>query len=165
MGMPPWPCNPCADLRQKHGRPGSSSLCARANTRRGVAADWPAVPTHKCAASLRWRNKRFLPALTLCSRKQESKTDMPNQNAPRGGCMRPDAAAEPPEALRLDGLLRRALIALGQAGEQDHACRLAAEAWSLLRHDLPREAERYTGLLHRLTVTKHPRGERNHVKP
>jgi hypothetical protein len=87
---------------------------------------------------------------------------MPNQNAPRGGRMRPDAAAEPLEALRLDGLLRQALIALGQAGEQDHACRLAAEAWSLLRHDLPHEAERYTGLLHRLTATRHPRGDSKH---
>lgn len=88
---------------------------------------------------------------------------MPDQNVPRGGPVQTGAADEPSEMLRsLDGLLRRALIALGEAGERDHACRLAAEAWSLLRHDLPREAERYTGLLHRLTATRHPRGAINH---
>ncbi|MGH7089076.1 MAG: hypothetical protein ACREFQ_09270, partial [Stellaceae bacterium] len=57
---------------------------------------------------------------------------------------------------RLDTLLRRALIALAKAGESDGACRLAAEAWSALRHERPHEAERYTGLLHRLTATEHP---------
>jgi hypothetical protein len=72
--------------------------------------------------------------------------------------METDATAEPTAILgRLDGLLRRALIALSEAGETDRACRLAAEAWSVLRHDLPREAERYTGLLHRLTATHHRR--------
>jgi hypothetical protein len=53
---------------------------------------------------------------------------------------------------RLDELLRRALIALGQAGHADDACRIAAEAWSALRHETPREAERYASLLHRLAA-------------
>ncbi|MGH7073583.1 MAG: hypothetical protein ACREFD_05195 [Stellaceae bacterium] len=55
----------------------------------------------------------------------------------------------------LDGLLRQALLALGAAGETDRACPIAAAAWSSLRHEMPREAERYNGLLHRLTATKH----------
>jgi hypothetical protein len=82
---------------------------------------------------------------------------MPEQNPLHGGRTGVDPAAAPSDLVgKLDGLLRRALIVLGEAGEADCACRLAAEAWSVLRHDLPREAERYTGLLHRLTATRHP---------
>lgn len=58
--------------------------------------------------------------------------------------------------MKLDALLRHALLALGAAGQTDLACRIAAAAWSLLRQEMPRDAERYTGLLHRLTATKHP---------
>lgn len=67
-----------------------------------------------------------------------------------------EASAETTEALaRLDQLLRRALLALGRAGESDCACRLAAEAWSVLRRGRPGDAERYTALLHRLTAAQH----------
>lgn len=57
----------------------------------------------------------------------------------------------------LDRLFVRALIALGETGEpQLHtACTLAASAWSALRHSNPREAERFSGALHRLTRAKH----------
>lgn len=48
-------------------------------------------------------------------------------------------------------VLVRALLALGAAGETDQACRLAAGAWSQLRHDYPREAERLNGAMHALT--------------
>ena len=54
-------------------------------------------------------------------------------------------------------LLVRSLIALPDSGEpQRHtACTLAASAWSALRHTDPREAERFNGVLHRLTRAKH----------
>ena len=81
---------------------------------------------------------------------------MPDKSILRGTAPQRDASAEISEALlRLDGLLRRALIALGRAGEADCACRLAAEAWSALRRDRAEEAERYTALLHRLTAAEH----------
>lgn len=51
----------------------------------------------------------------------------------------------------LNRLLVRTLLALGAAGEAEQACRLAAEAWSTLRHAHPREAERLNGALHALT--------------
>ena len=81
---------------------------------------------------------------------------MPDKNSHRGSALQAEASAGMPESLaRLDGLLRRALIALGHAGERDCACRLAAEAWSVLRRDRLGEAERYTALLHHLTAAKH----------
>ena len=64
------------------------------------------------------------------------------------------AGAASETASSLDRLLRRALLALGEAGQTDCACRLAAEAWSALRHERPRDAERYSGLLHFLTASK-----------
>lgn len=51
-------------------------------------------------------------------------------------------------------LFDRALRALGDAGEEDAACRLAAEGWWLLREPSPRSARRLNATLHRLTV--HP---------
>lgn len=65
---------------------------------------------------------------------------------------------EPEEALPAVGrVLIRALIALAETGEpQRHtACTLAASAWSALRQTNPREAERFNGVLHRLTRAKH----------
>ena len=53
----------------------------------------------------------------------------------------------------------RALLALGDAGQIDAACRLAASAWSVLHHRQPREAERLNGVLHALTKTTHPATE------
>lgn len=64
------------------------------------------------------------------------------------------------EALPAVGkLLVRALSALADTGEpQRHtACTLAASAWSALRHTNLREAERFNGVLHRLTRAKHTR--------
>jgi hypothetical protein len=52
----------------------------------------------------------------------------------------------------LNKLLVRALRELAAAGKRDEACTFAGEAWSLLRHDAPKEAERHNGLLHYLTA-------------
>jgi len=67
------------------------------------------------------------------------------------------APAEPPvldpEAalLQLNKLFDRALRALGDAGQTDAACLLAADGWKLLRHGWPRDGERLNGTLHYLT--------------
>lgn len=53
----------------------------------------------------------------------------------------------------------RALRMLGDAGEKEKACELAAEAWSVLRADYPKEAERMNGVLHYLTANKCSRKE------
>lgn len=55
---------------------------------------------------------------------------------------------------RLSRLLDRAVRALGEAGERDSACRLAAEGWWLVREPAPRAARRLNATLHYLTV--HP---------
>ncbi len=55
---------------------------------------------------------------------------------------------------RLGRLLDRAVRALGEAGESDAACRLAAEGWWLVREPAPRAARRLNATLHYLTV--HP---------
>lgn len=51
----------------------------------------------------------------------------------------------------LNQILIRALKRIGEAGDTDAACRLSAEAWSLLRHDWPQEAQRLNGVMHFLT--------------
>ena len=51
----------------------------------------------------------------------------------------------------LNRLFIQALFRIGDAGEIDAACRLAAQGWSLLRHDRPKEAERLNGVMHSLT--------------
>ena len=48
-------------------------------------------------------------------------------------------------------LLDRALRELGDAGETERACRLAAEAFAALERNDPELAERFTGTLHHLT--------------
>jgi hypothetical protein len=48
-------------------------------------------------------------------------------------------------------LLDRALRELGDAGEKERACRLAAEAYAALEKSNPKLAERFTGTLHHLT--------------
>jgi len=48
-------------------------------------------------------------------------------------------------------LLDRALRELGDAGETERACRLAAEAYAALEKSNPELAERFTGTLHHLT--------------
>jgi uncharacterized protein (DUF2249 family) len=68
-------------------------------------------------------------------------------------------ATDPHEALAaIDRLFLRALIILAEAGaaQRHSACELAASAWSALRRIQPREAERFNGVLHRLTRTRHP---------
>src|SRR5512146_311860 len=64
----------------------------------------------------------------------------------------PDAPRTETDDLKaLNRLLIRALKALGDAGESETACRLAAEAWAALRKERPGEAERLNGALHYLT--------------
>jgi uncharacterized protein (DUF2249 family) len=50
----------------------------------------------------------------------------------------------------LTRLLSRAVRALGQAGRPVEASRLAADGWSVLRHEHPGDAERLNGVLHYL---------------
>lgn len=61
---------------------------------------------------------------------------------------------EPDPIAALNRLFAQALLRLGDAGEIDAACRLAAQGWSLLRHDQPKEAERLNGVMHNLTHPK-----------
>ena len=63
------------------------------------------------------------------------------------------AGEEPLE--QLGRLLDRAVRALGETGETDAACRIAAEGWWLLRAPAPKAARRLNATLHYLTV--HPR--------
>ncbi|QIA27399.1 hypothetical protein DYI95_007500 [Thermaerobacter sp. PB12/4term] len=64
---------------------------------------------------------------------------------------------EVPAVPSLVRLFVQALRELAAAGEPERACMMAAQAWSLLRHDFPREAQRLNGLLHALTGATHPR--------
>lgn len=52
--------------------------------------------------------------------------------------------------------LTRALRALGEAGEVDAASRIAARAWSEIRHTDPHAAERLNGTLHYLARLPDP---------
>jgi len=63
----------------------------------------------------------------------------------------------------LNRLFAQALLGMGDAGEIDAACRLAAQAWSLLRHDHPKEAKRLNDLMHNLTNPKRRVRERSHA--
>lgn len=61
---------------------------------------------------------------------------------------------DPTQALRqLSRLFDRSLRALGDAGQTDAACELAAQGWKLLRTAWPDEGERLNGTLHYLTRT------------
>lgn len=53
---------------------------------------------------------------------------------------------------QLGRLLDRAIRALGEAGEREAACRIAAEGWWLTRDPAPRAARRLNATLHYLTV-------------
>lgn len=73
-----------------------------------------------------------------------------HRGAPIG---RPATGQAPPDALeRLGRLFDRAVRALGDAGENDAAARLAAEAWWLLREPSPACARRLEATLHYLTL-------------
>ncbi len=65
-------------------------------------------------------------------------------------------------------LLDRALRELGDAGETERACRLAAEAYAALETSDPKLAERFTGTLHHLTCAPPDSGrtgvERGHAQ-
>ena len=52
--------------------------------------------------------------------------------------------------IALARLLADALVALGRAGQPEAANRIAGRAWSALRRDHPREAERLNNLMHGL---------------
>ena len=52
---------------------------------------------------------------------------------------------------QLNKLFDRTLRALGDAGQTDKACELAAEGWKLIRNGWPKEGERLNGTLHYLT--------------
>lgn len=75
---------------------------------------------------------------------------------------RRDAGEEGAEAVdtitRLTSLLLDAASGLAEAGHGDRACRLAAEAWALLRQPRPQLAVRVTAQLHHLVraVTAEP---------
>jgi hypothetical protein len=66
---------------------------------------------------------------------------------------------EAKRARDLPGLLILSLEKLAAAGEVEAACRLAGEAYVLLRHGDPRGAQRFNALLHRLTRPKRPTSE------
>jgi hypothetical protein len=61
-------------------------------------------------------------------------------------------------------LLDRALRDLGDAGETERACRLAADAYAVLEKSNPEMAERFTGTLHHLTCVP-PHSPRDIVDP
>jgi len=61
-------------------------------------------------------------------------------------------------------LLDRALRELGDAGQTERACRLAAEAYAALEKSSPELAERFTGTLHHLTCVP-PASIRDAVGP
>jgi len=67
------------------------------------------------------------------------------------GAHHPADVSEPAVA-GLSRLLDRALRRLGEAGRTEEACRLAAAAWALLEGTWPREARRFDGTLHYLTL-------------
>jgi len=59
---------------------------------------------------------------------------------------------EAPDTLSaLNRFFVQALLRIGDAGDIDGACRLAAQGWLLLRDEHPREAERLNGAMHNLT--------------
>jgi hypothetical protein len=63
----------------------------------------------------------------------------------------------------VDRLLVSALKALDEAGQNDLACRIAAEAWSATHRLFPDEAQRFNGALHYLCRTRHPREKKTGV--
>ncbi|MCC6238848.1 MAG: hypothetical protein IT448_00905 [Phycisphaerales bacterium] len=68
-----------------------------------------------------------------------------------------DTPATPTEPLKeLNKLFIKALRELADAGRADEACTYAGQAWAVLRHVSPAEAERHNGLLHYLTAPGKP---------
>lgn len=78
----------------------------------------------------------------------------PGAPAQNLGAARPLGEAEFNDLHRLNRLLIRAVKALGDADEADLGCRIAAEAWAVLRKGWPDEAEKLNGALHYLTRPK-----------
>lgn len=54
--------------------------------------------------------------------------------------------------MELNRILIKALREMSAAGRLDEACSYSGQAWSVLRHQYPKEAERHNGLLHYLTA-------------
>ena len=61
---------------------------------------------------------------------------------------------------RLARILDQALRELGDAGQVESACRMAASAYALLEKWDPAAAERFTGTLHHLTCRRPQGGSR-----
>ena len=69
----------------------------------------------------------------------------------------PVVPTDPAGVLReVSRLLQRTLRELASAGEGERACRIAADAWVLVREAAPVEATRFAGLLHTLARTEPP---------
>ncbi|WP_152186949.1 hypothetical protein [Segeticoccus rhizosphaerae] len=66
------------------------------------------------------------------------------------------AGTPPADSERLLRVLIRALRGLGEAGDPDQASRLAARAWSEVRHSNPAAAERLNGTMHYLARLPDP---------
>lgn len=62
-----------------------------------------------------------------------------------------DTPAPNDDLAALNGFFIDALRTLGADGLGEEACRLAASAWSVLRHRHPQDAERLNRVLHVLT--------------
>ncbi|HET7027805.1 MAG TPA: hypothetical protein VFI28_08945 [Candidatus Limnocylindrales bacterium] len=69
---------------------------------------------------------------------------------PPGAASATDAGTPEAAVERLTTALIRALRCLGAAGEAVEASRIAADAWSAVRHDQPRAADRLNGVMHHL---------------
>ena len=66
------------------------------------------------------------------------------------------STAAPGALPELNRLFVRALKALGETGQSELACQLAAEGWSAIRGAHPDEAEKLNGALHFLTRPRKP---------
>ncbi|HWL46255.1 MAG TPA: hypothetical protein VNQ31_00930 [Sphingomonadaceae bacterium] len=69
--------------------------------------------------------------------------------SPRGPAAPAQSTSAQPTSVA--DLLLTSLAALAEAGEVEHACRLAGQACVRLRHVAPATARRFDVLLHRLT--------------
>ena len=77
----------------------------------------------------------------------------PSTEATSGNGHATAAAAGPSVSVVVSGMARllgRSLRSLGEAGRQDEASHIAADAWAMLREIAPAEAARLSGLMHGL---------------
>ena len=81
--------------------------------------------------------------------------------------LRPTTVDSSAVVTELNRLFAKALLLVGKHGDADDldtACRLAAQAWSLLRHDWQRDAELLNGVMHSLTGPRHSAQPREALK-